>query len=221
MDLQIDLQDLQMQIKISDRLLDSIVISEPLHRAWLNTLSFLEHCGARKIHRTDFGPYLDETILAHAAEEARHALYFKKLVRKLDPAAPKDYDFRLMLCGYSGYRYFQMLDSGVERAVHEDPDLKHLNRSKRNLLCYLYVTTLIEERAMTVFPAYNEALIRRGLPFRIDGIIREEKGHLEEMQQMLPLHDERWMERLVSMRQFEQDLFCRFELALQKQVFSA
>ena len=211
----------ETQLTELDDMLDRIVADTNLHTSWINTLSFLEHCGARKIHRTDFGYYLDETILSHAAEEARHALFYKKMVRKIDPPAPTDFDFNRMLCGYSGFRYFQSLDSGIERRVHGDPELKRKDRSTRNLLCYLYVTTLVEERAMSVFTAYNDALIRAGLPLRLDGIIREEEGHLDEMQQMLPLHDGRWIERLDSMRRFEREIFARFALALQRRVFQA
>ncbi len=202
-----------------EELLTAIVSNPNLHTAWINTLSFLEHCGARKIHRTDFGMHLDETILSHAAEEARHALFYKKMVRKVNPDAPGDFDFSRMLCGYSGYRYFQTLDSGIERRIHGDEQLKTKDRYTRNLLCYLYVTTVIEERAMTVFPAYNDALIRADLPMRIDGIIREEEGHLQEMQEMLPQHDEGWRQRLEEMRRFENQLFSRFAMALNRRVF--
>ncbi len=93
-------------------LLDTIIKNKNIHIKWLNTLSFLEHIGSRKIHKTNFGKFLTEQILSHAFEEARHAYYFKKCIKKIennvDPAY--NYDYENLLSGFSSYIYFQKLD---------------------------------------------------------------------------------------------------------------
>lgn len=194
-------------VQTLEKVLQTVVSNTQLHLKWLNTLSYLEHCGSRKIHRTDFGRFLNTTILTHMAEEARHALYYKRLTYRIDAKAPNDYRFENMLCGFSGYRYFQSLDSMVQKTIHQNQKFKDQDRLTKNLICYLYVTTVIEERAMMIFPLYNKVLKESGSTIRIDGIIKEEEKHLNDMESMLPSIDTEWQSRLIEIRNNESSLF--------------
>ena len=61
-----------------------LVIAHPdLHAKWLNTLSFLENCGARKIAMCEHKTLVKEEMLKHAAEEFRHAHDLKKQLLKI------------------------------------------------------------------------------------------------------------------------------------------
>ena len=52
------------------------------HAKWLNTLSFLENCGARKIAACEHPTLVKEEMLKHAAEEFRHAHHLKRQIDK-------------------------------------------------------------------------------------------------------------------------------------------
>ena len=55
------------------QLLQTIVQSDVLHAKWLNSLSFLENTGARKISASEDSYQVSYLQLKHAAEEHRHA----------------------------------------------------------------------------------------------------------------------------------------------------
>ncbi|MDH5656189.1 MAG: hypothetical protein OEZ34_09790 [Spirochaetia bacterium] len=155
-----------------ETILEKIIEKPDLHVRWLNTLSFLEHVGSRKILKTQSSDYTDPNTLRHAAEEARHAYFFKKVIDKIQPELP-DYSRDNLLCGFSANRYFQSLDAMVHKKMKNQKDAARL--------CYLYVTTLVEERAGWLYPIYQKALEKMNSPVNISGIIQEEERHLEEM----------------------------------------
>ena len=163
-----------------EKALDFIIDHHDLHMRWLNTLSYLEHIGSRKILKTQSSEYTDQNTLRHAAEEARHAYIFKKMTEKLKNGS-SDYTKESMLCGYSANRYFQSLDAMV---------LKKLKNEKNyTRLCYLYVTTLVEERAGWLYPLYQKCLEKKKSAVDISGIIKEEERHLEEMHDGIKMMD--------------------------------
>jgi len=171
--------------KTIELVLQSIIRSPSIHVKWLNTLSFLEHVGTRKILKTQSGTGMDEQILRHASEEARHAHFFKKMIDHVEKGACPNYEPSSLLCGYSAYRYFQSLDSMVN---HE------LSKNKRKdyphaFICYLYVTTLIEERAGWLYPIYNKLLESEGAAFHLKSVISEEERHLSDMHSALAKYD--------------------------------
>ena len=63
--------------------IERIVENPELHAKWLNTLSFMENCGARKISAGEDRVKTSLLQLKHAAEEHRHAYYLKKQIGKL------------------------------------------------------------------------------------------------------------------------------------------
>ena len=60
------------------------IVSDPfLHALWINTLSYLENCGARKIASCEHPTAVKEEMLKHAAEEFRHAFFLKTQLRRV------------------------------------------------------------------------------------------------------------------------------------------
>lgn len=100
--------------------LETIIQEPKRHSRWLNTISFLEHIGSRKILATQSGIGTGEMILRHASEEARHAHFFKRMSERISPGSCPDYQTGNLHCGFSAFLYFQRLDGTV---------LKNLNVS--------------------------------------------------------------------------------------------
>lgn len=147
----------------------SVIARPDLHWKWLNTLSLLEHIGSRKILRSNLRAEADETLLRHAAEEARHALFFKTMARRA--GAGEGYAADRCSCAGSANRYIQSLDAAVLAAVG----------SGNAFACYLLTTYLIEIRAGIVYTIYQRLLTESRSAISLRGILREEEGHLAEM----------------------------------------
>lgn len=162
-------------------LLQQIVADPQLHCQWLNTLSYMEHIGATKIAETQSGPHATYTTLKHAAEESRHAFFLKHLCHKINPKACPDYSRGHLLAPSGSRSYLFLLDARVSRAC------KAAGLQGRELhdLSYLLVTLAIELRADELYPVYQEFLNDYPVRLSVQGIINEEVGHLEEMQEAL------------------------------------
>lgn len=188
-----------------EQLLRLIVANPDLHWRWLNTLSLLEHVGSRKIFRANLGAEMNEMLLRHASEEARHALFFKTMSRREAGSSPA-FASDSLLCGGSANRYIQSLDGAVKDCVG----------TGRDYHCYLLTTFLIEVRAGAVYPLYNEILGQAGSSVSLRSIILEEDGHLAEMQSELEKHSlEQTAKQLAPA---EERLFTRFVEHLEKAV---
>lgn len=188
-----------------EQLLDYIISDNILHAKWLNTLSYMEHIGTRKIHKTQSSPDLTDVILQHASEEARHALFFKRMSEKTEPGLCPDYHNGNMLAGYPAFRYFQSIDILADRYVAAN----HAQKASHAFLCYLYVTTIIEERAGWLYPIYEERLKKAGVPLTLQSVISEEEGHLKVMHDMLEKNVSGWQEHMKFFRTEEEKLFSR------------
>ncbi len=189
-----------------EKILDTIIADNALHARWLNTLSYLEHVGTRKIHKTQSRPDMTDLIIRHASEEARHAHFFKRMAEKLDPESVKDYNYSGMLCGFSAYKYFQSLDSMVEKSI-----MKIQGTQKADpFICYLYVTTLVEERAGWLYPVYEERLKKAESEITLTTVIQEEVRHLEDMHSAMGQVDDHWEERMEEFRKKELIFYNRF-----------
>ncbi len=176
-----------------EEFLDQIIADKIMHARWLNTLSFLEHVGTRKIHKTQSHPQMTDLVLKHASEEARHAHFFKKMAESLGGSEVENYNFSSMLGGYPAYRYFQSLDSMVEKKIGSE---EHTAKPAP-FLCYLYVTTLIEERAGWLYPIYEKRLQAAGSQISLASVISEEERHLTDMYGALEATDpQNWRRRL-------------------------
>lgn len=153
-------------------LLRCFIADQKRHLIWLNTLSFLENCGARKIARYEHPTYVRREVLKHAAEEFRHAHHLKEQMKKL--TAKPLCDYRLIFGGPCTRRYLDRLEAAICRKTEE----------------YIYplVTYAIEKRAQKLYPLYQKLLKEAGSKISVMSIIKEEEGHLEEMENTLGNH---------------------------------
>ncbi len=193
--------------------LTKIVKKPTIHSKFLNTISFLEHMGSRKILSTQDIRDMNESLLRHAAEEARHAHFFKKMAGKIDHM-PATYEWENLLAGYSAFRYFQNLDLMVQRSV-EDSQLTNREFSYR---CYQYTSLIIEERAGWLYHIYREVLANNGNLFSLDSVIAEEEKHLEDAIHSLQNAVDDFQGQMDFFRKGESDLFLRYYGKLKEKV---
>lgn len=153
-------------------LLDFITEDPSLHWRWLATLSFLENQGARKIFGFQPVEDLPLGLLQHAAEEARHAWYFKKLLTRIGGDGEKQYP---LLGGNAGRRYLHRLDMGVCRWLRDEAGLEGRDLKKG---AYLLTTYAIEVRAAGFYPLYAEILKQKNIKLSLASVIQEEDRHL-------------------------------------------
>ena len=152
------------------------------HGLWLNTLSYLENCGARKIASCQHPTRVKEEMLKHAAEEFRHAFYLKTQLSRIGQEY-EDYRLSFLLGGWPACHYLNTLDIGACRY------LASLGKTIREIkeLSYLLVTYAIELRAGELYPIYQAALKEQKSKVQVQSILLEEKEHLEEMESELHL----------------------------------
>lgn len=146
-------------------LLKKIAQNPAIEARWLNTLSLMEHIGARKIGKTVCEDHSTEEILRHYADETRHASAFKKLANELAGGECQ------YLCHDEAISYFQMLDSTVTEWL---TDLLKKEDSYAN---YVLVTCLVERRAMKLYPLYKKATKQKVVEEELEKIIEEETSH--------------------------------------------
>ena len=120
------------------RILEKVISEPKLHSRFLNTLSYLEYIGSRKMLKSLPAPILNKTFLSHINEEVRHSLFLKSLAENL---AQKKLGFKQheMIASQAGSDYFQGVDHFALKFSFSNP-----------VLNYLYTTYAVEERA-TVF----------------------------------------------------------------------
>lgn len=160
------------------RLLKRIVQDGGTHAKWLNTLSFMENAGARKISKCEHPILVSQIQLKHAAEEHRHAYYLKKQIGKIDPELCKTYEDTELLASIATRQYLHSLDIKACRYLQ---DAFKLNKEDIKYAAYLFVTYAIEVRADELYPVYQQVLTEESSRIMVKSIILEEEGHLEEM----------------------------------------
>ena len=179
--------------------LKKIVLNKKLHTYWLNTLSFMEYIGSRKIIKSQDAATLDRTLLQHISEEARHAFYFKNMAHKLSPADCPNFEEAYMIKGTSSEDYFQSIDHKAEEELSHSPYKAVLN--------YLYTTWMIEERAVILYEIYNQILKSHQMPFNLNMILYEEDHHLKTVVQMIQQKDPNFKERANRLFEYEKIRF--------------
>lgn len=159
-------------------LLKRIVQEGSTHAKWLNTLSFMENAGARKISKCEHPVLVTQIQLKHAAEEHRHAYYLKKQIGKIDPELCKTYENKELLAPTATRHYLHSLDIKACRYLQE---VFQLDKEELKYAAYLFVTYAIEVRADELYPVYQDILTKESSKIMVKSIILEEEGHLEEM----------------------------------------
>jgi rubrerythrin len=196
-------------------ILENIVKDNTLHAKWLNTLSYMENAGAKKISASEHKENVNLIILKHAAEEHRHAYYLKKQLDKLDGGLCKTYTNEELLTPNHTKFYLNALDVAVCRYLKQ-----HFNLSGYELkfAAYLFVTYAIEVRADELYPVYQEVLTDAGSRVTVKSIILEEEGHLEEMLNQLKTFSADWEKHAEIVIKIEQEMFENWILQLNKHI---
>lgn len=199
-------------LQLEDQL--RIIISDTsLHARWINTLSYMENCGARKISRCEHPILVKEEMLKHAAEEFRHSHYLKQQIKKISNDTYESYQLHQILGGRISWHYLDILDMNACRLLKEYFE----NRVEIRKMAYLIVTHAIEVRASMLYPLYEKILRDLDSPVRVKSIILEEEEHLSEIS--LELNKNRnglmYSQQLVSL---EQQLFTRWLHSIQNSI---
>ncbi|MBA3722268.1 MAG: hypothetical protein H0W88_07695 [Parachlamydiaceae bacterium] len=149
-----------------------------MHAKWLNTLSYLENCGARKIAACEHPTLVKEEMLKHASEEFRHAFHLKKQIERIPSLSLDDYSIHNLLGDYASLHYLHALDIKTCRYLSEEVKLQ---KNKVKETAYLLVTYAIELRADELYRIYDEVLKTANTKVTVKSILLEEKEHLNEM----------------------------------------
>lgn len=195
--------------------ISKIVADETLHAKWLNTLSFMENAGARKISKSEDKTKVSLIQLKHAAEEHRHAYYLKKQIQKLNVPFLIGYEFNELLTPKNTRFYLHALDMKCCRYLKKE---LMLTDYELKYAAYLFVTYVIELRADELYPIYQEELTRMNSKVMVKSIILEEEGHLEEMLTQLKSFDPNWEKHAARIHKIEQTLFNDWMVALKVEV---
>jgi hypothetical protein len=141
------------------------------HARFLNTLSLMEHIGSRKIMASQSERGLGGETLRHLAEETRHAYFFKRSAEKLADR-PLDYGTSETIAGAAARGYMERLDAEI---LHE------LDVSSESALPYLYMSLIVELRAVWFYRLYQETLAEHGQNLSLRSVLAEEELHLGAM----------------------------------------
>ncbi|NAW51900.1 hypothetical protein GNY06_11165 [Elizabethkingia argentiflava] len=199
------------------KILHTIIKDHQVHAKWLNTLSFMENAGARKISDCEDPVEVSLMQLKHAAEEHRHAFYLKKQILKISPDSCQYYHAHELLAATYTRQYLHRLDIQTGRFLKQSLGL--VGKSFR-YASYLFVTYAIEMRADYLYPIYQQALDEAGSRVMVKSIILEEEGHLEEMMQQLEDFNEHWQSYALVVLKMEQALFEEWSNALSKEIIA-
>jgi hypothetical protein len=191
-------------------ILETIVASPELHKKWLETLSHLENRGAHKIMGFQPQKHAKLFLLQHAAEEARHAFFFKRQIKKLYKEANKNSKF---IGGSFLHRYLDLLDMSIARLLKK----KGLSETKIRESCYYLTSYTIEVRAKDLYHAYEKVLKEAKSAMTLHVLLKEEEHHLKEMEEAINSN--------LALRPFKDDclaiekrLYQRFLLSFEKEL---
>jgi len=194
---------------------NEVVKDAGIHAKWINTLSMMENAGAKKIKKCEHPVLANEVILKHSAEEARHAYYLKKQIKKVFKEDCPTYEKQYLLAPNLSYYYLHALDIKVCRYLkknfgYKGDDLKYA--------AYLLVTYAIEVRADELYPQYQEVLTAVKSPVNVKSIIAEEINHLQEMRHQLKAFSPDWETLCKTSVEMESLLFADWIAAVRKEI---
>jgi len=186
-------------------LLDRIVAEPNRHARMINTLSLLEHMGSHKIMATQHSAAIDQATLKHVAEEAHHAFFMKRQAEKAAERA-LEYIAEDLLAPSSARMYFQRLEGATVRA---------LGRRRSPRAAYLYMSMIVEFRALWFYGLYEQALKRARHAMSLRRVLGEEQAHLSDMVERLEAGNELDSARAAEVLAAEHKLFTRLLGALE------
>lgn len=168
-----------------------------LHARFLNTLSMMEHIGSRKIMTSQTKGPLGCEVLKHLCEEARHAFFFKRQAEKI-AGRPLDYSAATTIAAGPARMYFGRLDAAIGRALKGSP---HSDAA------YLFVSMIIELRAIWAYQLYHQVLSAEAPAVSLKSLLAEEEHHLPQMVERLTHLGEDLKDRVPAFAAAEDRLF--------------
>jgi hypothetical protein len=187
----------------------TLVMTEPArHARMINTLSLLEHMGSHKIMATQHSAAIDQPTLKHVAEEAQHAYFMKRQAEKT-AERPLEYVAADLLAPSAARMYFQRLEGATVRALGPQ-------RSAR--AAYLYMSMIVEFRALWFYGLYEQALKRARHTLSLKRVLGEEQAHLRDMAERLEAGNELDGARAAEVLAEERRLFSRLLGAMERAV---
>jgi hypothetical protein len=187
-------------------LLDVVVAEPQRHARMINTLSLLEHMGSHKIMATQHSVEIDQPTLKHVAEEAHHAYFMKRQAEKTAERA-LEYVADDLLAPSSARMYFQRLERATVRALGP-------KRSTR--AAYLYMSLIVEFRALWFYGLYEQALKRAQHALSLKRVLGEEQAHLGDMAERLEAGNELDDTRAAQVLAAERKLYARLLGAIER-----
>lgn len=176
------------------------------HARFLNTLALLEHIGSRKIMVSQTGGPLGQHVLKHLAEETRHAFFFKRAAERL-ARRTLAFEAEDTIRPVAAMMYFGRLDASISAAlgtpVHPE-------------VPYLYVSLIIELRAIWAYRLYHQVLSEQGMSLSLKSILAEEEMHLTQMLNRLEELNAAPQERVSGFAATEDRLFRQFWRAVEE-----
>jgi hypothetical protein len=164
--------------------------------------------GSHKIMATQHSAAIDQPTLKHVAEEAHHAYFMKRQAEKTAERA-LEYVADDLLAPSSARMYFQRLESATVGALGEQ-------RSAR--AAYLYMSLIVEFRALWFYGLYEPALKRARHALSLKRVLGEEQAHLSDMAERLEAGGELDDARAAAILAAERKLFSRLLGALERAV---
>ena len=185
--------------------LGSVIAVPPKHARMINTLSMLEHMGSHKIMSTQHAAGIDQATLRHVAEEAHHAYFMTRQAEKT-AARALEYVRADLLAPAAARMYFQRLEAAMVRTLAND------NSSRA---VYLYMSMIVEFRALWFYGLYQEALQRARHSLSLKRVLGEEQNHLGEIAGRLETAGELSDTHTAELLGYEKTLFARLLGALE------
>ncbi len=184
--------------------LEAICADVARHARFLNTLSLLEHIGSRKIMLAR-SQAPDAAVLKHLAEETRHAYFFKRAAERA-AGQTLHYGAAHTLAGASAKFYMGRLDARITAAL----------RNSHGSLPYLYMSLVIEDRAIWAYRIYQQVLAKQKSGISLSGVLAEEGLHLGAMLEQIEALDSHAERHIAAFCALEHEEFQRLWNAIER-----
>ena len=188
------------------KILETVTSDKNLHFRFLNTLSYLEYLGTRKMLKSLPAPLLNKVFLDHINEESRHSLFLKTIAQKL---AGKNLGFKEteLIAGSKASQYFKEVEHYTLKFSFSNP-----------VLSDLYTTYAIEQRALIFYSLYNDILKKKSFHFSMQSILNDEADHLDHVLKTVQKIDIFWEKNLEEISQFEHQKYFALLISLEKEI---
>lgn len=185
--------------------LECVIKNNDLHWRWLNTLSYLEYIGARKIIKSQREDNISDMVINHMVEEIHHAHFFKKIIRRVFLGEDTTYAARDMLGKAAAKHYIQQVDAYCASGARDEYH------------AYMLTSYVVELRALMLYKIYDDLLKKDGR-FRLTSILKQETSHLKHMATMLNANDKEFRVIKHDVCCFEEKSFGELITALYKDI---